>query len=188
MQIILLERVPKLGLMGDVVTVKKGFARNYLLPLGKALRATDANRQKFEEQRLQIEARNLELKKEAGSVGERLQGEEFVVIRTASDTGSLYGSVNTRDIAEAASSSGVELSRRQIALERPIKEIGIHPVTVMLHPEVEVLISVNVARSMDEAETQSKGGSARDAEAEAEAQDEQELAEMFSEIAAATQE
>ncbi|MDE0112443.1 MAG: 50S ribosomal protein L9 [Albidovulum sp.] len=157
MEVILLERIAKLGQMGDTVRVKQGYARNFLLPQGKALRSTDANRKKFEEQRVQIEARNLEQKREAEAVAEKLVGQSFVVIRSASNTGSLYGSVTTRDIAEAAESTGAAISRRQIALDRPIKEIGMHPVTVVLHPEVEVTVSINVARSKEEAELQSKG-------------------------------
>ena len=157
MEVILLERIAKLGQMGDTVRVKQGYARNFLLPKGKALRSTDANRRKFEEQRVQIEARNLEQKKEAEAVAEKLVGQSFVVIRSASNTGSLYGSVTTRDIANAAESTGAAIGRHQIALGRPIKEIGIHPVTVVLHPEVEVLISINVARSDTEADLQAKG-------------------------------
>ena len=157
MEVILLERIAKLGQMGDTVRVKQGYARNFLLPQGKALRSSDSNRVKFEEQRVQIEARNLELKKEATAVAEKLSGQCFIVIRSASGTGSLYGSVTTRDIADAAESTGAAIGRRQIALERPIKEIGIHPVVVLLHPEVESIVFVNVARSEGEADLQSRG-------------------------------
>ena len=166
MEVILLERIAKLGQMGDTVRVKQGYARNFLLPQGKALRSTDANRKKFEEQRVQIEARNLEQKKEAEAVAEKLVGQSFDVIRTASSTGSLYGSVTSRDIADAAESTGAAINRRQIALDRPIKEIGIHPVSVVLHPEVEVTVSINVARSKEEAELQSKGLAIGDTDAD----------------------
>ena len=168
MEVILLERIAKLGQMGDTVRVKQGYARNFLLPKGKALRLTDANRKKFEEQRVQIEARNLEQKREAEAVAEKLVGQSFVVIRSASNTGSLYGSVTTRDIANSAESTGAAIGRHQIALDRPIKEIGIHPVTVVLHPEVEASISINVARSDEEADLQAKGLSIDDADEDAE--------------------
>ena len=157
MQIILLERIAKLGQMGDVVTVRDGYARNYLLPQGKALRATKENQQKFEGQRAQLEARNLELKKEAEAVGEKLDGQSFVAIRQAGDSGQLYGSVSSRDIAELATEQGFSLDRRQVVLVQPIKSLGLHPVTVTLHPEVEVAVTINVARSTDEAERQARG-------------------------------
>ena len=157
MQVILLERVGSLGQMGDVVNVKDGYARNFLLPQGKALRATDANRAEFEKQRVQLEARNLEAKTEAEAVGERLNGEQFVAIRQAGDTGQLYGSVSTRDIGEIITEGGFNLDRRQIELTQPIKALGVHPVKVSLHPEVSVEITVNVARSEDEAERQARG-------------------------------
>ena len=133
---ILLERIRKLGQMGDVVTVKNGFARNYLLPYGKALRATDANLQRFESDKSQLEARNLELKKEAEVVAKKVDGNKFLIIRQASDTGQLFGSVATRDIAEAITRGGTTIERRQIMLLRPIKMLGLHPITVNLHPEV----------------------------------------------------
>ena len=157
MQIILLERIGSLGQMGDVVTVKDGYARNFLLPQRKALRATEANRAEFEKQRVQLEARNLEARKEAEAVGERLAGQQFIAIRQAGDTGQLYGSVSTRDIAEVVSGGGFSMDRRQIALQQPIKALGVHPVAVVLHPEVTVEITVNVARSEDEAERQARG-------------------------------
>lgn len=157
MQVILLERIAKLGQMGDVVTVKDGFARNFLLPQGKALRATKENEAHFETQRAQLEARNLELKSEAEAVGEKLAGQTFIAIRQAGDTGQLYGSVSSRDIAELATEGGYSVDRRQIVLTQPIKALGVHPVTIALHPEVEVLINVNVARSEDEAERQARG-------------------------------
>lgn len=157
MQVILLERIRSLGQMGDVVTVKNGYARNFLLPQGKALRATKANAAHFETQRAQLEARNLEQKNEAADVGQRLDGETFVVIRTAGDTGQLYGSVATRDIAEVITAGGYSIDRRQVALSKPIKELGLHELSVSLHPEVDVKVIVNVARSEEEAERQARG-------------------------------
>lgn len=179
MELILLERVPKLGYMGDVVRVKRGYARNYLLPQGKALRSSAENKKAFESRKLELEARNLELRKDAESVAERLEGREFVVIRSASDTGSLYGSVTKRDIADAAAEEGISLHRRQIELERPIKELGVHRVTVSLHPEVEVEVVANVARSLDEAALQAKGGSIADIAEQEAAEDEQAAAETI---------
>ena len=157
MEVILLERVGRLGQMGDVVKVKDGYARNFLLPQGKALRATEANRATFEGQRVQLEARNLELKTEAESVAGRLEGQTFVSIRQAGDTGQLYGSVSTRDIADAVSAGGFSVERRQVLLDKPIKALGLHEIRVALHPEVVVKVSVNVARSADEAERQARG-------------------------------
>lgn len=157
MQVILLERIGHLGQMGDVVNVKNGYARNYLLPQKKAMRATDENKKVFETQRAQLEANNLERKSEAEQVGEKLSGQSFVAIRQAGDTGQLYGSVSTRDIAEAISAGGFTIERRQIVLNRPIKELGLHEVDVMLHPEVSVQVSINVARTEDEAERQAAG-------------------------------
>jgi large subunit ribosomal protein L9 len=157
MQIILLERIGRLGQMGDVVTVKDGFARNFLLPRGKALRATEANRKRFERDRAQLEARDLELKSEAQAVQGKLGGESFIVIRQAGDTGQLYGSVSTRDIAAAVTEGGFSIERRQVMLDRPIKTLGLHEVRVQLHAEVEPRITVNVARSPDEAARQARG-------------------------------
>jgi large subunit ribosomal protein L9 len=157
MQVVLLERIGRLGQIGDVVSVKDGFARNYLLPQGKALRATKDNMLKFEGQRAQLEARNLELKKEAEAVATKLEGKTFTIIRQAGDTGQLYGSVSTRDIAEAASAGGFTMDKRQVVLDKPIKELGVHSLKTQLHPEVLVKISVNVARSADEAERQLRG-------------------------------
>ena len=157
MQVILLERIRALGQMGDVVTVKDGYARNFLLPQGKALRATDANRQEFEKQRGVLETRNLEQKNEAAAVGEKLDGEAFVAIRQAGDTGQLYGSVSPRDIADLMTAGGYNINRRQIVLPEPIKALGVHPVQISLHPEVDVTINVNVARSEEEAERQARG-------------------------------
>jgi large subunit ribosomal protein L9 len=157
MEVILLERVGRLGQMGDVVKVKDGYARNFLLPQGKALRATDANRQTFEGQRVQLEARNLELKTEASGIAGRLEGQSFVSIRQAGDTGQLYGSVSTRDIADAVTAGGFAIDRRQVLLDRPIKALGLHDIRIALHPEVVVKVSINVARSADEAERQQRG-------------------------------
>ncbi len=157
MQVILLQRIGRLGQMGDVVKVKDGFARNFLLPQGKALRATKDNQAEFETRRVHLEANNLEQKKEAEAVAAKLEGKIFVTIRQAGDTGQLYGSVSTRDIAEAANAGGFTLDRRQVILETPIKSLGLHPMKVALHPEVICKISINVARSADEAERQSRG-------------------------------
>lgn len=157
MEVILLERVGRLGQMGDVVKVKDGYARNFLLPQGKALRATEANRKTFEGQRVQLEARNLELKTEAEGIAGRLNGQTFVSIRQAGDTGQLYGSVSTRDIAEAVSAGGFSVERRQVLLDKPIKALGLHDIRIALHPEVAVKVSINVARSADEAERQARG-------------------------------
>jgi large subunit ribosomal protein L9 len=157
MEVILLERVGRLGQMGDVVKVKDGYARNFLLPQGKALRATEANRKTFDGQRVQLEARNLELKTEAEGIAGRLEGQTFVSIRQAGDTGQLYGSVATRDIADAVTAGGFAIERRQVLLDRPIKALGLHEVRVALHPEVVVKVSINVARSADEAERQQRG-------------------------------
>jgi large subunit ribosomal protein L9 len=157
MEVILLERIARLGQMGDVVKVKNGYARNFLLPQKKALRANAESRKRFERERVQLEARNLELRKEAEAVAEKLNGQTFVVIRQAGETGQLYGSVSTRDIAETAVAGGFSVERRQVRLDRAIKAIGMHEVQVTLHPEVEVPITINVARSADEAERQSRG-------------------------------
>lgn len=157
MHVILLERIGRLGQMGDVVRVKNGFARNFLLPQGKALRATDDNKKLFEAQRVQLEARNLELKTEAEGVSGKLDGQSFVSIRQAGDTGQLYGSVSTRDVAEVISTGGFLVNRNQILLDKPIKALGVHDVRVQLHPEVIVKVQVNVARSADEADRQARG-------------------------------
>lgn len=157
MQVILLQRIGRLGQMGDVVNVKDGYARNFLLPQEKALRATKANREKFEVQRIHLEAHNLELKKEAETVGETLAGKSFVAIRQAGDTGQLYGSVSTRDISDAITEGGFKVHRNQIVLGEPIKTLGIHKVSVQMHPEVTVEVSLNVARSVDEATRQQAG-------------------------------
>jgi len=155
MEIILLERVEKLGAMGDVVNVKPGFARNFLLPQEKALRATKANLARFEAQRDYLEARNAEARENAASDGKKLDGTDIIIIRNAGDTGHLYGSVSARDIAEDLADKGVK--RNMVVLEQPIKALGVHEVKIKLHPEVTVAISVNVARTKDEAERQAKG-------------------------------
>jgi len=157
MQVILLERVEKLGTIGDEVVVKNGFARNFLIPQGKALLATDANRARFEAERAQIEARNEAARTEAASTGETLDGEVFVLIRQAGENGHLFGSVTARDIAEAASAAGKKVEKRQVLLNAPIKTIGLHAVEVRLHPEVTVTVTANIARSDDEAERQAAG-------------------------------
>lgn len=157
MQVILLERIGRLGQMGDVVNVKNGYARNFLLPQKKALRASEENLARFQKDRAQLEARDLELKKEAEAVAAKLGGKAFVVIRQAGDTGQLYGSVTPRDIAEIVTAGGFSVDRRQMVLDRPIKTLGIHPTKVALHPEVIVQVSLNVARTEDEAERQSRG-------------------------------
>lgn len=157
MHVILLERIGRLGQMGDVVRVKNGYARNFLLPQGKALRATDENRKQFEGQRSQLEARNLEQKTEAQTVAGGLEGKSFTAIRQAGDTGQLYGSVSTRDIAEVITQGGFSVDRRQILLDRPIKALGLHDIRVQLHPEVIIKATLNVARSDDEADRQARG-------------------------------
>ena len=157
MEIILLERVEKLGQMGDVVNVKDGYARNYLLPKGKALRANKANRARFEEQRVQLEAANLENQKEARSVAEKIDGNQYIIIRQAGESGQLYGSVSTRDVASLITEGGASVTRNQVILERPIKLLGLHDVRVVLHPEVSLNVVVNVARTEEEAERQARG-------------------------------
>ncbi|EPX87233.1 LSU ribosomal protein L9P [Rubellimicrobium thermophilum DSM 16684] len=188
MQVILLERVAKLGQMGDVVTVRPGYARNYLLPQGKALRASEDNIRRFEAQKAELEARNRETRAEAQRLAEQIDGQTFVVIRSASDGGALYGSVTPRDVAEAAAAAGFTVERRQVILNAPIKELGLHAVTLRLHPEVDATIHVNVARSPEEAELQAQGKSVAELAAEAEAQAEFEVSQLFDEIGTAAQE
>ncbi len=185
MQVILLQRVAKLGQMGEVVTVKDGFARNFLLPQGKALRASAANVKTFELKKAQLEVTNLETKKEAEAVGAKLDGQIFTVIRSASDAGALYGSVTTRDAAQAATDAGFTVNRAQVVLDRPIKELGMHTVSVTLHPEVVVKVKLNVARSIEEATLQAAGKSIQELAAEAEAEAEFEITELFDDIGAA---
>ena len=154
MNVILLERIEKLGQMGDVVTVRPGYARNFLLPQKKAMRATEANKKFFEAQKAQLEADNLKRREEAEAVGQKLDGLTFVLIRAASETGALYGSVSTRDVADQVTAEGFTISKTQVVMERPIKELGLHAVRVQLHPEVAVFVRANVAKSEEEAETQ----------------------------------
>ena len=158
MDVILLERVHNLGQIGDVVKVKPGYARNFLLPMRKALRATEANKAKFETQRAQIEAMNLEKRSEAEKVKDKVDGIKVVLIRQAGETGQLFGSVNARDLAEAVTAAGFTIDRRQVILDRPIKTLGLHPIRVALHPEVIVAVTANVAKSTEEAEAQEKAG------------------------------
>jgi large subunit ribosomal protein L9 len=173
MEVILLERVGKLGQMGDVVRVKDGFARNFLLPKGKALRATEANRSRFESMKVDLETQNLEKRGEAQKVAEKLDGQSFTVLRQAAEGGQLYGSVTPRDIAALVIDKGFVVNRSQIALNTPIKTIGLHKVPVALHPEVDVTIKVTVARSADEAARLARGEDitvAREDDAPADAQ------------------
>lgn len=169
MEVILLERIEKLGQMGDVVDVKSGYARNFLLPQKKALRSTQANKQIFEKQRAQLEAQNLERKKEAEAVAQKLEDQDFVVLRQAGEAGRLYGSVTRRDIAEIVTRGGFTVERQQISLDNPLKTVGIHGTRINLHPEVSVTINLNIARTKEEAERQMKGETAiEDAETQEE--------------------
>jgi large subunit ribosomal protein L9 len=188
MQVILLERVAKLGQMGDGVDVKPGYARNYLLLQGKALTASKENIASFENQKAQLEAQNLETKKEAEAMADRLGGQQFIVIRQASDGGNLYGSVTTRDAADVATAEGFTLDRKQVIIRSPIKVLGLHEVEVHLHPEVMITIELNVARSPEEAELQASGKSIQELAAEEEAQADFEIAELFDDIGAAASE
>lgn len=157
MKVVLLERVDNLGAIGDVVTVKDGFARNFLLPREKALRATSANLKVFEAQRAQIEARNEKAKADAGKAGEKLDGASYVLIRQAGESGQLYGSVTARDVSDAIQAEGGKVERSQVVLNNPIKTLGVHDVQVRLHAEVSITVKINVARSADEAERQARG-------------------------------
>ena len=185
MDIILLERVAKLGQMGEVVSVKDGYARNFLLAQGKALRVNAANLARFEAEKAQMEARNHETKQESDALAEKLNGQKFVVIRSASDAGSLYGSVTTRDAADAATEAGFTVDKKQVVLLGAIKELGLHDVTVNLHPEVSATITLNVARSVEEAQLQEAGKSIAELAAEEEAAAEFEIQELFDDIGAA---
>jgi large subunit ribosomal protein L9 len=178
MEVILLERVEKLGQMGDVVKVRPGFARNFLLPRKKALRANEANKKVFEAQRADLEARNLERRKDAEAAAKKLDGRSFVIIRQASEAGLLFGSVSTRDIAEAAGADGVKVDRTQVRLDKPLKTLGITKLRVMLHPEVSATIEINIARSADEAERQARGENVL-ARVEEKPEEETETAEFF---------
>ena len=185
MDVILLERIAKLGQMGDIVRVKDGYGRNYLLAQGKALRATEANKKRFDEQRAQLEARNLESRKEAEDVAAKLDGQHFVLIRSASESGALYGSVTARDIADSATDGGFSITRGQVQIDQPVKELGLHQIGIALHPEVVATITINVARSPDEAEIQSTGKTIKELRAEEEAAGEFEIAELFDDLGAA---
>ena len=185
MDIILLERVAKLGQMGQVVSVKDGYARNFLLPQGKALRVNAANMARFEAEKAQLEARNLETKKEAQALADKLDGQRFVVIRSASDGGALYGSVTPRDAAEATTKAGFSVDKGQIVLTGAIKDLGLHDVLVNLHPEVTATITLNVARSAEEAQLQEAGKSIAELAAEEEAAAEFEIQELFDDIGGA---
>jgi len=185
MEVVLLERVAKLGQMGDVVSVKNGFARNFLMPQGKALRATKANLERFENQRAQLEATNLETKKEAEDMAGKLDGQRFIVIRSASDAGSLYGSVTNRDAADMATAGGFTVNKSQIVLNAPVKELGLHAMTVVLHPEVHCSITINVARSVEEAELQASGKTIQELQAEADAEADFDIAELFDDVGGA---
>ena len=184
MNVILLERIEKLGQMGDIVTVKPGFARNYLLPQGKALRATDDNKAQFEGQRAQLEADNLKRKQEAEAVSDKINDISVVLIRQAGDAGQLYGSVSARDIAEAVTAAGATIKRSQVILASPIKTIGLHDIRVELHGEVIITVVANVARSQDEAKTQEKTGGAVLSLAQKEEMEVQAEAEATAEAAA----
>lgn len=165
MQVILLERIAKLGQMGETVKVRDGYARNYLLPLGKALRANEANKKRFEAERTVLEARNLERRSEAQTIADVLDGKSFIVVRAAGETGQMYGSVAARDVAEILAAEGFNVARNQVELNHPIKAIGLHKVTIHLHAEVEIAIELNVARSTEEAERQAHGEDLTSAEA-----------------------
>ncbi len=185
MDVILLERIGRLGQMGDVVKVKNGYARNYLLPRGKALRATKEALKQFESQRAQLEARNLELKREAEAVAMKLDGQGFTAIRQAGETGQLYGSVSTRDVADLVTAGGFSLERSQVLLDKPIKTLGLHEVRISLHPEVMIKVVINVARTEEEAERQARGEDVTQRREEAdEAETAPEAEEMFESNAA----
>jgi large subunit ribosomal protein L9 len=188
MEIVLLQRIEKLGQMGDVVTVKDGYGRNYLLRHGKALRATKANLVRFETERAQLETHNLERRGEAEAAAKKLDDQTFVIIRQASEAGSLYGSVTGRDIAEAATAGGFTVERGQVAIDRPVKELGIHPVRIVLHPEVSATVNVNVARSEDEAKLQATGRSIQDMRAEEDNAAEFAVSELFDDLGGAASE
>lgn len=179
MELILLERVDNLGQMGDVVTVKSGYARNFLIPQKKAMRANEENKKRFENQRADLEARNLERKSEAEDVAKKIDGRSFVVIRQASETGLLYGSVSTRDIAETASEESLQLERSQVRLDKPLKTLGLFPVRIRLHPEVDASIEINIARSEEEAERQAAGENILAREEDKPAEEEAEASEFF---------
>lgn len=185
MQVVLLERIPKLGQMGDLVVVKAGYARNFLLPQKKALRATQENIKKFENQRVELEAQNLETKKEAEKIMKSVNQKMFTVIRSASDSGSLYGSVSARDAILATEDEGLKITKKQIILEKPIKDLGVHKVMISLHPEVMAEISLNVARSLEEAEIQKSGKTIQDIAEEADKEAKMEIEDLFDDVGSA---
>lgn len=188
MDVILLERVAKLGQMGEVVKVKDGYARNFLLPQGKAMRVNAANIARFEEQKAQLEATNLETRKEAEVMADKLGGQTFVIIRSASDAGALYGSVSQRDASEAAEAEGFTFDRKQVVDLAPIKVLGLHDLTIRLHPEVDCTITLNVARSVEEADLQAAGKSIQELAAEEEAAAEFEIEQLFDDMGSAATE
>jgi len=188
MQVILMERIEKLGQMGDVVNVKPGFARNFLLPKGKAMRATEDNKKHFETQKAQLEAQDLDRKSDAEAVAAKMQDASVILVRQAGEAGQLYGSVNARDIGAGLTEAGYTVTRQQIRLDQPIKILGLHEVSVTLHPEVSVTVTANVARSADEAETQAKTGKAVLSQAEEEARAEAEATEAEAAAEAAADE
>jgi len=185
MEVVLLQRIEKLGHMGEVVRVRDGYARNYLLPQGKALRASKANLARFEAERAELERLNAEKRAEAERVATRLDGKQFVVIRAASEAGALYGSVAPRDLVEQAAEQGFDFGRNDVLMDKPIKELGLHKLRVVLHPEVIVSVTVNVARSAEEAEMQASGKSIQQLRAEEEAEAEFDIAELFDDIGSA---
>ena len=184
-EVILMQRVEKLGQMGDTVKVKPGYARNFLLPSGRAIRATETNLKKFEADRAQLEALNIKRREEAERVAERMEGLQVVLIRSAGESGALYGSVSGRDIADATKEAGLTITREQVILEQPIKTLGLSTVRVALHPEVSIPVVVNVARSPEEAEKQARGEDLRAEQEAEEASLEAELAAELSELGAA---
>ena len=188
MKVILLERVEGRGALGDVITVKDGFARNYLLPLKKALRANSANMKVFDAQRADIEARNLKTKEQAGKAGEKLDGTSYILIRQAGESGQLYGSVSGRDVADIVNAEGGKVERSMVVLDKPIKTLGLHEVKVRLHAEVAVSVTLNIARSQDEAERQARGENVIDSQFEEDRQAAEEAAHDMKEGGAGSHE
>ena len=182
MKIVLLERVSKLGQMGDIVEVRAGYARNFLLPTKKALRATDENIQIFEGKKAELEAKNLQTKAEAETIKQKLDGKYFIVIRSASDAGALYGSVSSKDICTATEDEGVKISKNQVTLEKPIKELGVHKINISLHPEVIAHVYINVARTSDEAKLQESGQSIQDKDRVEEKEAQVEIEKLFDDV------
>ena len=185
MKVVLLEHVVKLGQMGDIVEVKAGYARNFLLPKKRALRATKDNIKIFEGKKAELEAKNLQTKADAEKVQEKLRGKQFVVIRSASDSGALYGSVSSRDICDATANEGINISKNQIILDKPIKELGVHQINVSLHPEVNINVMINVARTEEEAKIQESGKSIKEKKSDEEQEAQVEIENLFDDIGAA---